>query len=151
MDVFVGNLSPNTTLSDVVAFFKGFAKKARIRMVDQKLENGKRAYYAVADFESDKLALKAIKKLNGGVLRGEKVVMREFFHRSYSNERRAVNWRDKPWDGPERRQSERRQKPATKKRDDFDELVKSSEKNENKKKEEDAFSISAYNNMARKL
>jgi uncharacterized protein YifE (UPF0438 family) len=35
-------------------------------------------------------------------------VVREYKQRSYSNERRALNWRDKPWDGVERRISERR-------------------------------------------
>jgi RNA recognition motif-containing protein len=149
MDVFVGNITPHTTLNDVMSFFKGFAKKARIRMVDQKLENGKRAYYAIAAFDSDKLAQKAIKKLNGVPLNGQRVLLREFVHRSYSNERRALNWRDKPWDGPERRKSERRKKPQAKKRDDFEALLESSQKNE--EKQSDELTISAYDNMARKF
>lgn len=150
MEVFVGNITSNTTLSDVVYLFKGFAKKARLRMVDKKLQNGERAYYAVAEFDSDKLALKAIKKLDGSLLRGQQVVLREFHHRSYNNERRAVNWRDKPWGGPERRVSERRKKLQPQQKDDFDELLQSSRENEKKEKEESLFSISAYSNMARK-
>jgi RNA recognition motif-containing protein len=151
MEVFIGNLSSTTTLNDVMHFFKGFAKKARFRMVNHKLENGGRSYYAVADFDNDKLALKAIKRLNGGVIRGEVVVMREFIHRSYNNERRAVNWRDKPWNGPERRRSERREKVVQEKKDDFEELLKSSKENAQKEKEKDLFNVSAYGNMARKL
>lgn len=150
MEVFVGNITSNTTLSDVVYLFKGFAKKARMRMVDKKLQNGERAYYAIAEFDSDKLALKAIKKLNGSILRGQHVVMREFHHRSSNNERRAVNWRDKPWDGPERRASERRKKLLPQQKDDFNELLQSSRENEKKEKEESLFSISAYSHMARK-
>ena len=153
MEVFIGNLSSTTTLNDVMHFFKGFAKKARFRMVNHKLETGERSYYAVADFENDKLALKAIKKLNGGVIRGEIVTMREFIHRTYTNERRALNWRDKTWDGPERRRNERRKKVVTEKKDDFEELLQNSRENTNKekKKEGDMFNVRAYNNMARKL
>lgn len=149
MEVFIGNIAPNTTLNDVVSFLKGFAKKARIRMVNQRLEDGSHAFYAVADFDADKLALKAIKKLNGSTLHGDTVVMREFVHRSYSNERRAVNWRDRPWNGPERRRDERRKKAIAKQGDDFDDLLKNSRDNE--KKERAGVSISAYSNMARKF
>jgi len=149
MEVFIGNIAPNTTLNDVVNFLKGFAKKARVRVIDQPLENGGHTRYALADFDADKLALKAIKKLNGSSLRGQAVVMREFIHRSYSNERRAVNWREKPWSGPERRRDERRKKLRAKEKDDFNDLLESSKKNE--KKERAGISISAYNNMARKL
>ena len=149
MEVFIGNISPNTTLNDVVNFLKSFAKKTRVRIVDQPLENGGHARYAVADFETDKLAIKAIKKLDGTTLRGNAVVMREFFHRSYYNERRAVNWRDKPWEGPERRQLERRQKIHVKEKDDFNSLLENSKQNE--QKAEASISIRAYNNMARKF
>lgn len=149
MEVFIGNISPNTTLNDVVNFLKGFAKKARVRVVDHPLEDGGHSRYAIADFDAEKMALKAIKKLNGTLLHGQTVVMREFFHRSYNNERRAVNWRDKPWDGPERRKDERRKKIRVKEKDDFDELLESSKKNE--QKERASVSFSAYNNMARKM
>lgn len=152
MEVFIGNLADKTTLNDVMKFLKGFAKKARFRMQDKKLENGTRIFYAVAEFDSDKLALKAIKKFNGGFLRGQHLVLREFVHRSYTNERRALNWRSKPWTGVERRKSERRKKIQPKQRDNFDKLVESSKQNEKQIKEEkEAISISAYQNMARKF
>ncbi|MCW8841420.1 MAG: RNA-binding protein [Gammaproteobacteria bacterium] len=151
MELFVGNITTTTTLNDVINLFRSFASKARFRMVEKKMENGNRAYYAVADFDSDKLAAKAIKRLNGSIIRGQNVIIREFIHRSYSNERRAVNWRDKPWNGPERRRNERRNKVQAKQRDDFDELLESSQKNEAKEKTGDSFSIKAYNNMARKF
>lgn len=153
MDVYIGNITVNTTLSDVVNHFRGFAKKARFRIVDKKLEDGTRAYFAVAEFDTEKLALKAIKKLNGSLLRGQKVHMREYYHRNYSNERRAVNWREKPWHGPERRRSERRKKVTRDQPlDDFEQLVKNSQENELRESEaaKASISISAYNNMARK-
>ncbi|MCW8828136.1 MAG: RNA-binding protein, partial [Gammaproteobacteria bacterium] len=65
MELFVGNITTTTTLNDVINLFRSFASKARFRMVEKKMENGNRAYYAVADFDSDKLAAKAIKRLNG--------------------------------------------------------------------------------------
>lgn len=114
MDVFIGNLSPRTTLNDLVVFFKSFASDARFQLFDKQYEDGSRARYAVATIEPDKLAEKAIKKLNGQLLKGEMVVLREFLTRSYSNERRAVGWRDKPWHGVERRGEERRRKQVQK-------------------------------------
>jgi len=119
MDVFVGNLSPRTTLNDLVVFFKSFSSDARFQIFDKQFEDGSRTRYAIASIEPDKLAEKAIKKLNGTYLQGNTVVLREFLHRSYSNERRAVGWRDKPWGGVERRGNERRRKQAQK-ATDFD-------------------------------
>ena len=151
MEVFIGSLNPHTTRSDVLAFLKSLARDARIHMVDQKLENSQRAYYAIADFDSDRLALKAIKKFSGGVLRGEKVMLREYFHRSYSNERRALNWRDQPWTGQERRIHERRLKimPVNQDPDDFG--IQVEEKQQNNLPDTASVQISAYTNMARKL
>ncbi len=146
MEVYVGCLTPQTTRNDVVTFLKGFARDARIRMVDQALEGDQRAYYAIADFDSDRLALKAIKKLDGGVLRGEKVKLREYFHRSYSNERRALNWRDRPWSGLERRNHERRKKVVTPGQNPNDLGIQVEEQ-----QDPDKVRISAYSNMARKL
>lgn len=119
MDVFIGNLSPRTTLSDLVTFFKSYASDTRFQIFDKQFEDGSRARYAVATIEPDKLATKVISKLNGKVLSGNMVVLREYTHRSYGNERRAVGWRDKPWQGVERRDLDRRRKQAMKK-SDFD-------------------------------
>jgi RNA recognition motif-containing protein len=148
MEVFIGNLAENVTVSDLTVFFRAFANKVRIRIVEKRQEDRTRVRYAVADFDSDKLAIKAIKKLNQKDLRGRPVVMREYFHRSYNNERRALNWRDKPWNGPERRQVERRKKESSKPKDDFEELLKRSEQEaeENTGKVQ----ISGYAHLARK-
>ncbi len=150
MEVYVGNLNPQTTRNDVVAYLKSFARDARIRMVEQPLDNGSRTLYAIADFDSDRLALKAIKKLNGGVLRGEKIELHEYLHRSYSNERRALNWRDRPWSGVERRNHERRKKVARPNQaDDFG--IELEEHSNTADSDPTSVKISAYNNMARKL
>lgn len=148
MEVFIGNLSEKVTLSDLTAFFKAFANKAHIRIVVKRQENGSRVRYGLADFDSDKLALKAIKKLNQKVLRGKSVVMREFYHRRYSNERRALNWRDIPWSGPERRQEERRRQEAAKSQDAFQDMLKQSEKSA--EQEAENLQVSGYTHLARK-
>lgn len=148
MDVFIGNITVNTSQTEILSLLKGFAKKARVRMVNQTLESGERAYYAIAEFDSERLARKAIKKLNGTLLHGQQVVLREYVHRSYSNERRAVNWRDRPWDGPERRRSDRRDPPRAKPVDDFEALLADARRNEQHEREN--LRISAYSNMARK-
>lgn len=114
MDIFIGNLSPRTTLSDLVSFFKGFASDTRFQIFDKQFGDGSRSRYAVATIEPDKLAAKLIKKFNGAFLHGNTLVLREFLHRSYSNERRAVGWRERPWHGVERRDSERRRKQVQK-------------------------------------
>lgn len=149
MEVYIGSLSPTTTLNDVVLFLKSFAKSAKIRIFDLKLEGHHRAHYAVADFDSDKLALKAINKLSGGMLHGEKITLREFQHRSYSNERRALNWREKSWSGVERRNHERRLKiMPPEERDEFGIVV--NEPQENQKPDSESVRVSGYSNMARK-
>lgn len=149
MDVFIGNLADGVTLRDLTLFFKAFANKARLRLAEKRHEDGTRIRYAVAEFDSDKLALKAIKKFNGALLRGQRLVLREFFHRSYSNERRALNWRDKPWDGPERRRTERRRKVQSQPLKGIDSSGEKSKPAE--KPSADEISVSAYTNMARKF
>lgn len=148
MEVFIGNLAPNTSLTDLIGFFKSFAGKAKIRIVEKRLEDGNKLRYGIADFESDRLAQKAIKKLNQKPLRGELVVLREYFHRYYYNERRAVNWRELPWDGVERRQQERRRQESPKAADNFDTLVEQTRKKE--EAEVDKVQITGYTNLARK-
>lgn len=130
MEIFIGNLSPHTTLSDLIGFFKGFSNKAKFRIIEKRQDDGSRYRYGIAFFDSDKLALKAIKKLHQKPLRGELVVLREYFHRNYSNERRALNWRNIPWQGVERRQQERRRKEIPKPTPKVDKSVEQAKKNE---------------------
>lgn len=142
MEVFIGNLSLNITHNDLVVFFKGFANKAKLRVVDKQREDGSKVRYGVATFDSDKLALKAIRKLNHKPLRGVRVELREYFHRYCNNERRAVNWRNKPWTGVERRQQERRKQQAH--AESPDKLPKKGHE------QEETIRISGYAHLARK-
>ena len=147
MEVFIGNLADKVTYTDLIGFFKGFSNKAKIRLVDKRTGDGSRLRYGIAEFDSEKVALKAIKKLNGKPLRGEAVVLREYHHRYYANERRAVNWRDKPWTGVERRQQERRKQqiPQSEAEPDIRDYDSNSAGDENT-----SIRISGYAHLARK-
>ncbi len=109
MELFVGNLGETVSAADLARLFRDY-KGATVRLVDKRFEDGRIERHAVASIDSDKLARKAIKQLDGQVLRGNRIVIREYLHRTYSNERRALNWRNQHWPGFERRQTERRQR-----------------------------------------
>ena len=153
MELFIGNLPARANLGELIASFKGFSSKARFRIEQKKREDGTTIRYVVADFDNDKYAEKFIEKYNGSDFHGQALVVREYFHRSYNNERRAVNWREKPWRAGERRRQERRHKEAVAQKDDnFDEMVEANKARE-KKEEDDKVTnlkVEAYANVARK-
>ena len=150
MDIFVGNLSPRTTVSDLVALFKSFSSATRFQIFDKQYDDGSRSRYAVATIDSDKLAEKAIKKLNGQELNGQRIALREFLHRSYGNERRAIGWRDKPWHGVERRANERRRKMAIKPTDFETQMGVKTSVSGDEKIDLDNLQVEARGNFARK-
>ena len=108
MDLFIGNLPSKVHFSEVIALFRGFTRMGRFRLEQKRLDNGKSVSFVVAEFDNDKHAIKLLQKFQGTVYRGRELVIREYHHRSYSNERRAVNWREKPWRAGERRRTDRR-------------------------------------------
>ena len=112
-DVIVLELADEADLPDLQALLKRLAARASCRIVEQKYADGTRCRYGLASFEQVKYAIKAIKKFNQKKLLGVPVTVRQYFHRSYQNERRVLNWRELPWDGPERRLGERRRKLAS--------------------------------------
>lgn len=151
MELFIGNLSPNANLGELIAFFKGFNKMARFRVEQKKLEDGTLVRYAVAVFENDKYALKMMEKFHGELFRGRELVIREYLHRSYNNERRAVNWRDKPWRAGERRRDDRRYKEMVKPKDEFESILATSQAKEKSLDDQaDSVKVQAYDNFARK-
>lgn len=109
MEVFVGNLSSHVSERELQRFFKGYDKQATFK-VHKLICNDGPLYYGLADIEPDKVALKAIRKLNNKPLDGRHVILREFHYRAGSNDRRALNWRTIIWEKVERRANERRQK-----------------------------------------
>lgn len=99
MDLFVGNLPPDVTTTDLDVLFLSF------RPLRLKLE---RRGYAVATVIPERLAQRARQQLHGHPLRGSAIEVREFFLRNPANERRGRHHRLRRWPGPERRCSERR-------------------------------------------
>ncbi|MDT8404350.1 RNA-binding protein [Sulfuriflexus sp.] len=109
MEIFVGNLSANVTEKELQRFFKGYDKQASFKVI-KLIGNNVALYYGLANIAPDKLALKAIRKLNNKSLAGRRVALHEFQYRAGNNERRALNWRNVTWQKVERRLNERRQK-----------------------------------------
>lgn len=102
MEVFVGNLAGNVSLYELNRLFSEF-KRPSIDLVEKQRSDGSLLRYAVVDIESPRLAKKAIRKFEGFFLHERSLVLHEFVHRSYINERRALDWRTRAWDGEERR------------------------------------------------
>lgn len=122
MEVFVGNPPPGLDEAELEELIADALLKSQSRLLFWKRVNdpdvvvshyekvvGKsiRRYFVV-QIEPNSLAPLAIHRLNGENLHGHKLIVREFHSRGYMQERRALNWRDKPWHKKERRISERR-------------------------------------------
>ena len=151
MDLFIGNLPPKTGLGELIAFFKGFGNKADFHLKQKELDNGETVYYAVASFANDKYALKLMEKYGGEQFHGRELVIREYLHRSYNNERRAVNWREKPWRAGERRRHDRRLQEQVASHDEFEDILASSAQKEESLDEKAAhLKVEAYKDFARK-
>jgi RNA recognition motif-containing protein len=108
MDVFVGNLPETISVSELERLLFPFDRQVQIKLQHQQYREGQAVCYGVCTFSSERLAHKAIKKLDGYHLFGRALAVREYLYRSYSNERRALGWRERAWDGAERRDGERR-------------------------------------------
>ena len=121
-------------------------------MEKKKLDDGSTLYFAVADFDNEKYAQKFFDKFDGVEFHGNELAIREYYHRSYNNERRAVNWREKPWRAGERRQDDRRIKEKLVQRDDFEDIKATSHEEKEETLDEKAahLKVEAYANVARK-
>lgn len=110
MDVFIGNLSRSTTLHDIRSACRKWDFDAQFESKSGTYQIGKSYHYYVARFGPglEKEAERMIKLLKNVSIEGRPIKSREYVHRSYVNERRALDWRTRPWDGVERRCQERR-------------------------------------------
>lgn len=107
MELFIGNLPPKVGLGDLITFFN-LGSKHPIHMKQKDVEGRGKVVFAVAEFEDDQYAERFAEKYSEREFRGQPLVVREYFHRRYTNERRAVNWREKPWRAGERRRRDDR-------------------------------------------
>ncbi len=122
LDIFVGNAPPHFTRAAMQQLFiKTIAKsrkkfffwkrqgihKVQVKQII-KQASGKPRRYFVVHIKTNEVALLAIRRLNLKTVEGHRLMVREHHTRGYMNERRAVNWRERPWGKTERRKSERR-------------------------------------------
>ncbi len=122
MELFIGNLDPETTELHLRTLFKGFDKQATFKIVSlEEIEGEEDLIYGLITIESSRLAKKAIKKLSFKKLNDRLVIIREFHYRASQNDKRALNWRMKHWQERERRARERRKnRKVTKNLEDYE-------------------------------
>ena len=122
MELFIGNLEMAVSEHDLRLLFKGYDKRTTFKIIRMEGEDGVAdLVYGIVSIDSDRLAKKAIKKLNYKKIHGHMVVIREFHHRASQNDKRALNWRMKGWENEERRSRERRLKrKVVKNLDDYE-------------------------------
>ena len=108
MDILVGNFPATATMRDLAMLFARFKNNVNFEIVEHGKDNTSPVRFGLVSFASERLALKAIRKLNGKEVEGVTIVVREFFHRAYNNDRRSISWRSRPWYDEERRKRDRR-------------------------------------------
>lgn len=150
MNLLISNLPDRAAVGDLENFFRGFHRNVRFRFEFSIQPDGSKVRYAIASFDSEKTALKALGKLQQRPLFNQTLFLREYFHRSYNNERRALGWRNKPWDGEERRVQDRRNHAAFVAEDEFEQILKGAPKEE-AAPTSDNILVRAYRGMARKF
>lgn len=108
MIVFIGNLHAATSEHDIGHLVR-LPKGACTRIIKKPDGNGGLHRYGLVYTNTEREGLKLIKRMNGKICRGNRLVVREFGQRLTNNERRRLDWRGVPWHGlEERRRSERR-------------------------------------------
>lgn len=108
MELYIGNIPDDIDDYDLRKFFHVVGEQASFKIVTRDGGHNKAYRYGLASFDSDKLARQVIKRFNGMAFKDKRVVVKGFTHRNYSNERRALNWRQAYWDKAERRNLDRR-------------------------------------------
>lgn len=125
MEIFIGNIPDGITSNELRRFVNGvlddrkvgfqFWKKKqpssmRFKVIERQVEGGACYHYAIAAIEPLASARECCELLNQQFFQGKPLNAREYYSRSYMNERRMINWRERPWGGIERRQGERRRR-----------------------------------------
>jgi RNA recognition motif-containing protein len=108
MEIHIGNLPPQATVSDLNNLFRLPANPSQCRVFKKQGKDGRVFHYGLAIIRPDAAAQRLIERYRNASLDGKRLEVREFQARRIANERRALNWRTKPWNGGERRKLERR-------------------------------------------
>ncbi len=112
MDIFIGNLPLDTSAIELRKLLGNIGKKPRYRIHKKVLKDGVVKCFGQVAVEPKDVACALIEKLNGTLLRGYYLTARHFIERQYTNDRRAPLWSGTPWNGLDRRKSDRRYQHA---------------------------------------
>ena len=108
MELYIGIIPSHIDDFDLRKFFNIVGDQASFRIITHDHGNGVKTRYGLVNVVSEKLGFQLIARFNGKTLKDTKVVVREFIRRNYSNDRRALDWRQKEWTDFERRSDDRR-------------------------------------------
>lgn len=108
MELYIGNIPDGIEDYDLRKLFRIEGEQVSFKIVTSDGGHNKAHCYGLASFDSDKLARQVARHFNGMPFKDKRIVVKEFTHRTYSNERRALNWREIEWDKAERRNLDRR-------------------------------------------
>jgi hypothetical protein len=107
MIIFIGNLPAGVSTRALIEM-TGLAGATPVRICKKHDDHDGLHRYALLFLKSERDAGRLIRRLDGTGCYGKRLVVREYAHRKAANERRRLDWRSVPWDGPERRLGERR-------------------------------------------
>lgn len=108
MHIFIGNVPSKNYEPELKSLIKAFDNNERNRLETSLTRHRSNDYYCVVKFANTRTGRRFIKRMDQKSPFGQPLRVREYQHRSYGNERRAINWREKEWHGVDKRISERR-------------------------------------------
>ena len=113
MNLFIGNLPSKATEQDLCALLRLSEREAhgRMRIFKKADRAGRTLRFGIVHVDSDSDLRKLLDRNRNAQLQGQRLSMREFVSRAAGNERRAMDWRSRPWPHAERRIAERRANP----------------------------------------
>lgn len=113
MNLFIGNLPLKATEQDLCALLRLPEREAqrRLRIFKKADRAGRTLRFGIVHVDSDADLRKLLSRNRDARLQGQPLYVREFVPRAAGNERRAIDWRSRPWRHAERRCAERRAGP----------------------------------------
>ena len=108
MELYIGNIPDGIEDYDLRKLFHVSGDQASFKIVCRDGGHNKSHCYGLASFDSDKVARQVARHVNGMPFKDKRLVVKTYSHRNYSNERRALNWREQKWEKTERRNLDRR-------------------------------------------
>ncbi len=108
MEIFIGNLPSRKYEHEIHGLLKNVEKHARTEIKTPIRKHQQHGYFCIASIKHDRIARRFIKMFNQKSPYGHMLMIREYVHRCYGNERRNVRWRDMIWQGHEKRAGDRR-------------------------------------------